>query len=69
MVLHQAIYAEVADELSGGLGQRRHSKAVSGGGITKNLLIDRQGRVAISHAGLVERDEFARDIQELLREQ
>jgi len=38
-------------------------------GLPKTLLIDRQGRVAASQAGLVDRDEFARDIEELLREQ
>jgi thiol-disulfide isomerase/thioredoxin len=38
-------------------------------GLPKTLLIDRQGRVATSRAGLVDRDEFARDIEELLREQ
>ena len=38
-------------------------------GLPKTLLIDRQGRVAISRAGLVDRDEFERDIEELLREQ
>lgn len=30
------------------------------------LLIDRQGRIAVSHAGIVDRDAFERDIQELL---
>src|SRR5579863_1593177 len=37
--------------------------------LPKTLLIDRQGRVAVSHAGIVDRDEFERDIQELLKEQ
>ncbi len=30
-------------------------------------LIDRQGRVAVAHAGIVDRAAFERDIQELLR--
>jgi thiol-disulfide isomerase/thioredoxin len=38
-------------------------------GLPKTILIDRQGRVAVSHAGIVDRDAFARDIEELLREQ
>jgi thioredoxin-related protein len=37
-------------------------------GLPKALLIDRQGRVAVSHAGIVDRDAFARDIEELLSE-
>ena len=31
------------------------------------LLIDREGRIAVSHAGVVDADAFERDIQELLR--
>ena len=31
------------------------------------LLIDREGRIAVSHAGVVDPDAFERDIQELLR--
>jgi peroxiredoxin len=31
------------------------------------LLIDREGRVAVSHAGIVDRVAFERDIEELLR--
>ncbi len=38
-------------------------------GLPKTILIDRQGRVAVSHVGIVDRDAFARDIEELLREQ
>ena len=38
-------------------------------GLPKTILIDRQGRVAVSHDGIVDRDAFARDIEELLREQ
>ena len=37
--------------------------------LPKTILIDRQGRVALSHVGIVDRDAFARDIEELLREQ
>jgi hypothetical protein len=37
--------------------------------LPKTVLIDRQGRVAVSHVGIVDRDEFERDIQELLKEQ
>ncbi len=36
--------------------------------LPKTILIDRQGRVALSHVGIVDRDAFARDIEELLRE-
>ena len=32
------------------------------------LLIDRKGRVAVSHAGVVNRDDFENDIQQLLKE-
>jgi thiol-disulfide isomerase/thioredoxin len=38
-------------------------------GLPETILIDRQGRVAVSQAGLADRDAFARDIEELLREQ
>ena len=38
-------------------------------GLPKTILIDRQGRVAVSHVGIVDRDAFARDIEELLKEQ
>lgn len=38
-------------------------------GLPETILIDRQGRIAVSQAGLADRDEFARDIDELLREQ
>ncbi len=38
-------------------------------GLPTTFLIDRRGRVAASHAGIVDRDEFERDIQELLKEQ
>jgi hypothetical protein len=31
------------------------------------LLIDREGRIAVSHAGIVDRAAFEGDIQELLR--
>lgn len=37
--------------------------------LPKTILIDRKGRVAVSHVGIVDRDAFARDIEELLREQ
>jgi thiol-disulfide isomerase/thioredoxin len=37
-------------------------------GLPKTILIDRQGRVAVSQAGIVDRDAFARDIEELLTE-
>ena len=33
-----------------------------------SLLIDRKGRIAVSHAGIVDRAAFERDIQTLLRE-
>ena len=36
--------------------------------LPQTILIDRQGRVALSHVGIVDRDAFARDIEELLRE-
>lgn len=32
------------------------------------LLIDRQGRIALSHTGIVDRASFEADIQQLLRE-
>lgn len=38
------------------------------GELPKTVLIDRQGRVAVSHVGIVNRDAFAHDIEELLRE-
>ena len=38
-------------------------------GLPKAILIDRQGRIAASQDGLADRDAFARDIEELLREQ
>lgn len=31
------------------------------------LLIDRSGRIAVSHAGIVDRNQFEKDIQDLLR--
>lgn len=31
------------------------------------LLIDRSGRIALSHAGIVDKTEFEKDIQELLQ--
>jgi hypothetical protein len=31
------------------------------------LLIDREGRVAVSHAGIVDRAAFERDVEEVLR--
>ena len=37
--------------------------------LPKTILIDREGRVAVSHVGIVDRDAFARDIEELLKEQ
>jgi peroxiredoxin len=37
--------------------------------LPKTMLIDRQGRIAVSHVGIVDRDAFARDIEELLKEQ
>lgn len=37
--------------------------------LPKTMLIDRQGRIAVSHLGIVDRDAFERDIEELLREQ
>ncbi len=37
--------------------------------LPKTILIDRHGRVAVSHVGIVDRDAFGRDIEELLREQ
>jgi hypothetical protein len=35
--------------------------------LPKTMLIDRQGRVAISHVGIVDKAMFERDIQELLK--
>jgi thiol-disulfide isomerase/thioredoxin len=37
--------------------------------LPKTMLIDRQGRIAVSHVGIVDRDAFERDIEELLKEQ
>ena len=36
-------------------------------GMPYTLLIDRQGRIAIGHAGVLEPGDFDRHIQELLR--
>ena len=35
--------------------------------LPKTMLIDREGRVAVSHVGLVDKTKFEHDIQELLR--
>ena len=44
------------------LGERFHVKAMP-----LTLLIDRSGRIALSHAGVVDKTQFEKDIQELLR--
>ena len=36
--------------------------------LPKTILIDRKGRVAVSHVGIVDRDAFARDNENLIRE-
>jgi predicted RNase H-related nuclease YkuK (DUF458 family) len=35
--------------------------------LPKTILIDRQGRVAVSHTGIVDRAKFENDIKELLK--
>lgn len=35
--------------------------------LPKTMLIDRQGRIAVSHVGIVDRTAFERDIEELLK--
>ncbi|MGC1462206.1 MAG: TlpA disulfide reductase family protein [Terracidiphilus sp.] len=37
--------------------------------LPKTILIDRRGRMAVAHVGIVDRDAFARDVEELLKEQ
>lgn len=44
------------------LGERFHVEEMP-----LTLLIDRSGRIALSHAGIVDKTEFEKDIQELLR--
>ena len=44
------------------LGERFHVE-----GMPLTLLIDRSGRVALSHAGIVDKTQFEKDIQELLQ--
>jgi thiol-disulfide isomerase/thioredoxin len=44
------------------LGERFHVEEMP-----LTLLIDRSGRIALSHAGVVDKTEFEKDIQELLR--
>ena len=50
------------------VGNDEISKRFQAEGLPTTFLIDRQGRVAVSHAGIVDRDEFERDVQELLKE-
>lgn len=44
------------------IGERYHVQEMP-----LTLLIDRQGRIAYSHAGVVDKDSFERDIKALLR--
>jgi len=44
------------------LGERFHVEEMP-----LTLLIDRSGRIALSHAGIVDKTQFEKDIQELLR--
>ncbi len=44
------------------IGKRFHAEE-----LPKTILIDRQGRIAVSHVGVVDRAAFERDIEELLK--
>lgn len=51
-----------------GIGTEALGKQYNVVSMPVTLLIDRQGRIAESHSGMVDRQAFEQDIQELLRE-
>lgn len=50
-----------------GIGNDQLGKRLGQTGMPFTLLIDRQGRIAIAHAGVLDRQDFDQHIQELLR--
>ena len=49
------------------IGSQALAEQMGLSGMPFTLLIDREGRVAIAHSGVLDREDFDRHIQELLR--